>query len=128
MRKALIVGIDYYTNVSPLFGCVNDSFGVKTMLERHADGSVNFGVKHLAATGPTELEKKGSGLILHYNLKLCYFFFMPRPIRIEYEDAYYHVINRGRNHESIFHSKEYYQAFLKTLEEAHRRFGVQILC
>jgi len=53
---------------------------------------------------------------------------MPRPIRIEYEDAYYHVMNRGRNHETIFHSKEYYQAFLKTLEEAHQRFGVQILC
>jgi len=53
---------------------------------------------------------------------------MPRPIRIEYEDAYYHVMNRGRNHEAIFHSKEYYQTFLKTLEEAHQRFGMQILC
>jgi len=42
---------------------------------------------------------------------------MPRPIRIEYEDAYYHVMNRGRNHETIFHSKEYYQAFLKTLKK-----------
>lgn len=55
MRKALVVGIDYYTNVSPLFGCVNDSFAVKSMLERHADGSVNFGVKHLVATGSKEL-------------------------------------------------------------------------
>ena len=51
MRKALIVGIDHYTNVSPLHGCVNDSFAVKAMLDRHADGSVNFGVKHLASTG-----------------------------------------------------------------------------
>lgn len=50
MRKALAVGIDHYTNVSPLHGCVNDSFAVKAMLDRHADGSVNFGVKHLAAT------------------------------------------------------------------------------
>jgi len=55
MRKALVVGIDYYTHVSPLFGCVNDSFSVKAMLDRHADGSVNFGVKHLTATGPNEL-------------------------------------------------------------------------
>ena len=54
MRKALVVGIDYYTNVSPLYGCVNDSFAVKTMLDRHADGSVNFGVKHLTATVPTD--------------------------------------------------------------------------
>ena len=50
MRKALVVGIDFYANVSQLHGCVNDSFAVKAMLDRHADGSVNFGVKHLAAT------------------------------------------------------------------------------
>lgn len=55
MRKALVVGIDHYTRVSPLYGCVNDSFAVKTMLDRHADGSVNFGVKHLTATGPSDL-------------------------------------------------------------------------
>lgn len=55
MRKALVVGIDYYTDVSPLFGCVNDSFAVKAMLDRHADGSVNFGVKHLVATGKNKL-------------------------------------------------------------------------
>lgn len=54
MRKALIVGIDYYSHVSPLYGCVNDSFAVKTMLDRHADGSVNFGVKHLTAAGSTD--------------------------------------------------------------------------
>lgn len=51
MRKALVAGIDHYANVSPLHGCVNDSFAVKAMLDRNADGSVNFGVKHLAATG-----------------------------------------------------------------------------
>lgn len=55
MRKALVVGIDQYTNVSRLYGCVNDSFAVKTMLDRHADGSVNFGVKHLTANGPSDL-------------------------------------------------------------------------
>lgn len=54
MRKALIVGVDYYTHVSPLYGCVNDSFAVKSMLDRHADGSVNFGVKHLTATGSSD--------------------------------------------------------------------------
>lgn len=54
MRKALVVGIDYYHQVGPLYGCVNDSFAVKAMLDRHADGSVNFGVKHLTATGPAD--------------------------------------------------------------------------
>ena len=55
MRKALVVGINYYTHVSPLYGCVNDSFDVKAMLDRHADGSVNFGVRHLTAVGPDDL-------------------------------------------------------------------------
>lgn len=54
MRKALVVGIDSYANVSQLHGCVNDSFSVKAMLDRHADGSVNFGVRHLTATGPSD--------------------------------------------------------------------------
>ena len=55
MRKALIVGIDHYTHASQLYGCVNDSFAVKAMLDRHADGSVNFGVMHLTATGSSDL-------------------------------------------------------------------------
>nr|WP_029926235.1 caspase family protein [Ochrobactrum sp. UNC390CL2Tsu3S39] len=54
MRKALVVGIDHYDNVSILYGCVNDSFAVKAMLDRHADGSVNFGVKHLTGTGASD--------------------------------------------------------------------------
>lgn len=58
MRKALVVGVDYYENVGHLFGCVNDSFAMKAMLDRHADGSVNFSVRHLAATGPTDIVDK----------------------------------------------------------------------
>lgn len=54
MRKALVVGIDHYTNDLSLYGCVNDSFAVRAMLDRHADGSVNFGVKHLTGTGPSD--------------------------------------------------------------------------
>ena len=44
MRKALIVGIDYYAHVSPLHGCVNDAHSVKGVLERHSDGTLNFGI------------------------------------------------------------------------------------
>lgn len=54
MRKALIVGIDYYSSVSHLHGCVNDAHSVKSALERHADGSVNFSVKLLSGTGPSD--------------------------------------------------------------------------
>ncbi|HFQ5318993.1 TPA: caspase domain-containing protein [Vibrio vulnificus] len=50
MRKALIVGIDHYKSISNLFGCVNDAYSVKSVLERHGDGSLNFGVKLITAT------------------------------------------------------------------------------
>ena len=51
---------------------------------------------------------------------------MPRPLRIEYEHAYYHVMNRGRGRQTIFHGSVYYRAFLKTLEEAATRFGLVV--
>lgn len=58
MRKALVVGIDFYRHIGHLAGCVNDAFSVKSMLERHADGSVNFGVKLLVGTRPQDLVEK----------------------------------------------------------------------
>lgn len=51
---------------------------------------------------------------------------MPRPLRIQYENAYYHVMNRGRMRQNIFHGEEYFQAFLYTLEEASSNFGLEI--
>lgn len=35
MKIALIVGIDYYQNVSGLHGCVNDAYSVESMLKRN---------------------------------------------------------------------------------------------
>jgi Caspase domain len=55
MRKALIVGIDYYSHIGPLTGCVNDAHAVKAMLDRHADGSVNFGSQLMVGTGPNDV-------------------------------------------------------------------------
>lgn len=49
---------------------------------------------------------------------------MPRPTRIQYEDAYYHVMNRGRNRQRIFHSEAYYLAFIETLAQACERFDL----
>ncbi len=51
---------------------------------------------------------------------------MSRPLRIEYPDAYYHVMSRGRGHQTIFDETPDYQAFLTTLEEAYKRFGVEV--
>lgn len=47
MRKALIVGIDHYAHIGSLSGCVNDAHSVKNVLERHADGTVNFATPRL---------------------------------------------------------------------------------
>lgn len=44
MRKALVVGLNNYPN-SPLNGCIEDAIKMKTVLEKHADGSPNFGIK-----------------------------------------------------------------------------------
>lgn len=51
MRKALVVGIDYYHDISPLHGCVNDAYSVKSVLDRHGDGTINFSVNLMTATG-----------------------------------------------------------------------------
>lgn len=54
MRKALVVGINYYAHGPALYGCVDDAHAVKSVLERNSDGTVNFGVKLLSGTGPTD--------------------------------------------------------------------------
>lgn len=51
---------------------------------------------------------------------------MSRPLRIEYEDAFYHVMNRGGGRKVIFPGEAYYQDYLRCLDEAHRRFGIEI--
>jgi hypothetical protein len=50
MRKALIIGIDYYDSCPRLRGCVNDAFAMKNVLERDSDGVLNFGVKLMTAS------------------------------------------------------------------------------
>lgn len=53
MRRALVVGIDYYAHIGGLSGAVTDARGVHDVLERNADGSVNFTTPQLlAASGP----------------------------------------------------------------------------
>lgn len=49
MRKALVVGINYYSRIGGLFGCVNDARTVAALLERNFDGSINFGVRPMIA-------------------------------------------------------------------------------
>ncbi|MCK8517688.1 caspase family protein [Methanoculleus sp. 7T] len=55
MRKALVVGIDYYLNINSLSGCVNDANSVTSVLERNSDGTKNFDVVTLTATSPSSI-------------------------------------------------------------------------
>lgn len=52
MRRALVVGLDYYQHIPSLNGCTNDAHSVNAMLERNADSSVNFGCKLITSLGP----------------------------------------------------------------------------
>ena len=45
------------------------------------------------------------------------FVIMSRPLRIEYPDAWYHVMNRGRRMEAIFSNEEDYKRFTELLKE-----------
>jgi uncharacterized caspase-like protein len=51
VRKALIAGVDYYEHFDSLKGCVHDAQAVNEILERHADGSVNFATPRLLVAG-----------------------------------------------------------------------------
>lgn len=54
-RKALVIGINHYEHGSALYGCVDDAHAVKAVLETHGDGSINFDIKFMTASGPNEL-------------------------------------------------------------------------
>ena len=51
---------------------------------------------------------------------------MARPLRIEYEDAFYHVMNRGRGRQWKFPNPDFCSDFLTGIDESHKRFGIEI--
>lgn len=52
---------------------------------------------------------------------------MSRPLRLQYPDAWYHVMNRGRHGEKIFATKEDFGSFIDLLEELAEVFHVKIV-
>lgn len=56
-KKALLVGIDKYDNVSQLTGCVADAIAMRELLLRNEDGSINFDCR-LMAYGEENLKTK----------------------------------------------------------------------
>ena len=51
---------------------------------------------------------------------------MSRPLRIQYPDAWYHVMNRGRRGEEVFTGKNDYTAFIELLKELVEDYNVKI--
>jgi len=51
---------------------------------------------------------------------------MSRPLRIEYPDAWYHVMNRGRRGENIFADSDDYKVFIALLQETSEMFNFQV--
>ncbi len=51
---------------------------------------------------------------------------MSRPLRIQYPDAWYHVMNRGRRREEIFPGKNDYNAFIDLLKELVEGFTARV--
>lgn len=58
MKKALIVGINYYEHHKSLHGCVNDAHNLNPLLERHGNGTINFNVKLRTASSENDLITK----------------------------------------------------------------------
>jgi len=48
---------------------------------------------------------------------------MARPIRIEYENAFYHVTSRGNERKKIFFSQADYDKFRAYLKDGQEKFG-----
>lgn len=51
---------------------------------------------------------------------------MSRPLRIQYPNAWYHVMNRGRRGDAVFQSKDDYKRFIDILHEAIDLFFIRI--
>jgi REP element-mobilizing transposase RayT len=53
---------------------------------------------------------------------------MARPLRIEYEDAVYHITARGNDRKRIYFSEADYRKFLECIAEAKKKFGILLHC
>ena len=52
---------------------------------------------------------------------------MSRPLRIQYPNAYYHVMNRGISRAEIFSIDDDYGMFLEALKESSKFFGIKVI-
>ncbi|MFH1359498.1 MAG: transposase [Candidatus Omnitrophota bacterium] len=52
---------------------------------------------------------------------------MARPVRLLFEGAYYHVINRGQSKREVFLDEKDYEAFLKVIRETCQTYKVNVV-
>jgi putative transposase len=52
---------------------------------------------------------------------------MARPLRIQFPDAWYHVMNRGKRGENLFTDKEDYYAFIELLKDCVDMWNVRVV-
>ncbi|WP_228723246.1 REP-associated tyrosine transposase [Desulfosediminicola flagellatus] len=71
-------------------------------------------------------KEKGSSPLLTFILLGVRVITMSRPLRIEYPDAWYHVMNRCRRGEQIFFTDGDREEFLKVLQEAGELWDLRI--
>ncbi|MDY6950964.1 MAG: transposase [Thermodesulfobacteriota bacterium] len=50
---------------------------------------------------------------------------MARPLRIEYPGAWYHVMNRGRRSEQVFHERKDYETCVALLKESSEMWNIR---
>ena len=51
---------------------------------------------------------------------------MSRPLRIEFPDAWYHVMNRARLGQDAFHARKDYSGFMELLMDASEIFNMRV--
>ena len=53
---------------------------------------------------------------------------MPRPLRIEYPNAFYHVMDRGAGRHPIYLVDDDYEMFFEVVKETSRFFDIRLIC
>ena len=51
---------------------------------------------------------------------------MPRPLRIQYENAIYHVMNRGQNRVTVFCDDDHYKKFISLIKDCVDRWQIEV--
>ena len=78
---------------------------------------MGFDILELSTVGQEKGSKGVKSALDSFGL-IGYRWTMSRPLRIEYPNAWYHVLNRGRWEEPIFREAKDYDNFLQTVQEA----------